>query len=240
MEVACSSDTWAALSNSTWCQHPKQDEHLTVYAVPWTVGSCPWWCVRRWRTAGLDRIVGLDSDTAVLPRASHTSLPCCIPSRGYTPAGHLRGSVQTMADFQIHSKQKLFPPFNSMVTPCCLVHCFGEMSRLHFQARNAVRTGKKLIQIQRDNAVVTTEFPQNRNLSTKLHGVTPQETIILIWVTCNICNRLYFVYSCGLYGILFCCGVPTASVTVFLLRKNVFRRLSWHHLHCFLQTWSCF
>jgi len=153
MEFACPSETWAALPNSTCCQQPKQDEHLTVYAVPWTVGSCPWWCVRRWRTAGLGRIVGLDSDTAVLPRASRTSLPCCIPSRGYTPAGLLRGSVQTMADFQIPSKQKLFPPFNSMVTPCCLVHCFGEMSRLHFQTRNAVRTGKKVIQMKRGTAL---------------------------------------------------------------------------------------
>jgi len=101
----------------------------------------------------LGRIVGVDSDTAVLPRASRTSLPCCIPSRGYTPAGRLRGSVQTMADFQIHSKQKLFPPFNSMVTPCCLVHCFGEMSCLHVRTRNAVRTGKKVIQIQRGTAL---------------------------------------------------------------------------------------
>lgn len=130
----------------------------------------------------MGRIVGLDSDTAVLPRASRTSLPCCIPSRGYTQAGRLRGSVQTMADFQIHSKQKLLPPFNNMVTPCCLVHCFVEMSRLRFQTRNAVRTGKEVIQMQRDYAVVTTEFPQNRHLSTKLHGVTSQETIILIWV----------------------------------------------------------
>ena len=165
----------------------------------------------------MGRIVGLDSDTAVLPRASRTSLPCCIPSRGYTQAGRLRGSVQTMADFQIHSKQKLFPTFNSMATPCCLVLCFGEMSRLHFQTRNAVRTGKKVIQIQRDGLRCGHDRVSAESAlicqTTQRHA--PRDHYLHLGDSCNICNRLYFVYSCGLYGILCCCGVSAATITVF-------------------------
>lgn len=163
----------------------------------------------------MGRIVGLDSDTAVLPRASRTSLPCCIPSRGYTPAGRLRGSVQTMADFQIHSKQKLFPPFNSVVIPCCLVHCFGEVSRLHFQTRNAARAGKKVIQMQRGTTLSSRQSSAESALiyqTTRRHA--PRDNYIDLCEFCNICNRLYFACFCGLYGILSYCGVPTASITV--------------------------
>jgi hypothetical protein len=143
------------------------------------------------------------------------------------------------ADFQIHSKQKLFPPFNSMVTPCCLVQCFGEISHLHLQTRNAVRTGKKVIQVQRDYAVVTTEVPQSRYLSTKLHSVTSEETIILICVTLVLFVTdcvlfipvtymvFYVVVGCQLpLSRLFCLGKACCEVYVGII------------FVVFLQTWG--
>lgn len=66
--------------------------------------------------------------------------------------------------------------------------------------------------------MVTSEVPLNQYLSTKLHGVTPQQT--LIFILCdyyNICNELYVVHFCGcVVG----CKVPLSQL--FCLGQTLF------------------
>lgn len=81
--------------------------------------------------------------------------------------------------------------------------------------------------------MVRTELIQNRHLSTKLHGVTPQEIIFLIWVTLVIFVTDYVVCIPVAYVIFCCWRMPAAFIAVVLFKENVLRRLSWHHLHYF-------
>lgn len=149
MKLAWSSETSAALPNSTCCQHPKQGQHQQFVLYLELSGL-----VRNGVSVGGGQLArtGLSARTAALP--FHPRRLVQVNLAAYCPGATLRQVIFAILCKQWQILRFVLSNKNSFLeltvwwprTVC--YQCFGKMSPLHLQTINAVRAGKKVSQVQ--------------------------------------------------------------------------------------------